>query len=236
MIEIENLVKTFRRKKAVGELSLSLEKGGFMVVFGPNGSGKTTLIKLIATLLKPTSGAIEVNGIDTAENGPEARKHIGLLSHDTYLYEELTGIENLRFYTRLYGIPWSEAREKEMERMLEAVGLLHRKDDRVGTFSRGMKQRLAIIRANVHGPRVLLLDEPYTGLDSRACETLNKMLLEFRAAGKTVLMSTHDMEMGHAMAERLVILKSGRLVLDAPKKDTGLDEFRALYKAHLEGA
>jgi heme ABC exporter ATP-binding subunit CcmA len=236
MIEITKLVKKFGRRRILDDLELRVGKGELLAIFGPNGSGKTTLLKLLSTLIKPTSGSVTMNGQDLRENGVELRKTIGLLGHDTFLYEELSAKENLRFYMRLYRIPFTKAKEKEIERQLENVGLYHRMNDRVGTFSRGMKQRLSILRASVHEPSILLLDEPYTGLDKKGSEMLDGMLRAFHEQGKTIMMTTHDIEKGYNIAERVGILVAGRIVFDAPKDKVGLDGLLTEYGRLVEAA
>jgi ABC-type multidrug transport system ATPase subunit len=236
MIEISNLVKKFGRKRVIDELELEVKDGDFLTIFGPNGSGKTTLIKLISTLLKPSSGTMMVNGHDSGEDGIEIRKSLGLVSHETYLYEELTAKENLKFYMKLYGIPFTKEKDRELDRMLRRVGLLHRMNDKVGTFSRGMKQRLSILRATIHNPKVLLLDEPYTGLDHKARGILNEMLLGFHNEGKTIVMTTHDIDKGYAVSQRLAILVGGKIVLDKQKTEIELENLINEYGKLLEAA
>jgi len=236
MIEAQHLMKDFGRKRVINDLKLDVEEGEFLAIFGPNGSGKTTLLKLLSTLLKPTLGQIKVNGHDAKENGVELRQSIGLVSHETYLYEELTALENLRFYMKLYRVPHTKQKQNEIENLLKQVALYHRMNDPVGTYSRGMKQRLSILRATIHNPKVLLLDEPYTGLDKKGCEVLNKMLTKFNNEGKTILMTTHDIEKGYNVSKRLGILIGGKLIFDTPKSKIGLKELIDTYGGYLEAA
>lgn len=236
MIEIKDLVKDFGKKHTIDNLNLKVDDGEFLTIFGPNGSGKTTLLKLISTLLKPTSGEISINGNDSKENGIELRRSIGMVSHETYLYDELTAMENLRFYTALYGVQLTKEKVSNLKAMLKDVALFHRMNDNVGTFSRGMKQRLAIVRASVHNPKVILLDEPYTGLDRKGCNVLNGMLRRLNASGSTIVMTTHDIEKGYNASKRLAILIGGKIVFDKPKSEIGLDEFISKYGEYLEVA
>jgi heme ABC exporter ATP-binding subunit CcmA len=236
MIEIKDLVKDFGRKHTINRLNLRVNDGDFLTIFGPNGSGKTTLLKLMATLLKPTSGNVSVNGHDSREEGIELRRNIGMVSHETYLYDELTAMENLRFYTALYGVPFTRQKADNLKAMLKDVALYHRMNDNVGTFSRGMKQRLAIIRASVHDPSVILLDEPYTGLDKKGSEVLNGMLSRFNANGRTIIMTTHDIEKGYNACKRLAILIGGKIVFEKSKSEIGLEEFISVYGKYLEAA
>ncbi len=150
-----------------------MEAGEYVTLVGPNGAGKTTLLRILATLIRPTSGTVRIAGMDVARAGPEIRRYIGFLSHRTLLYEDLTAEQNLRFYARLYGIPDASAR---MDELLQRVGLADRRHDLVRTFSRGMQQRLAVARALIHCPSILLLDEPYTGLGPDAAGALQSLL------------------------------------------------------------
>ncbi|UCD92071.1 MAG: ABC transporter ATP-binding protein [Methanobacteriota archaeon] len=233
MIEIENLVKKFGRKRVIDGVNLTIDKGNFLAILGPNGAGKTTLLNLICTLLRPSSGSILVDKLDTKEDGIEVRRKIGVLAHVSYLYDDLSALENLKFYGKMYGI---KLKEERIKRLLSRVKLLHRMNDMVGTYSRGMKQRLSIARAVVHDPDVLLLDEPYTGLDLNGCEILNEMLLELGKQKKTIVMVTHDVERGHEMGERLAVMIDGKMAADFRKEDMGLDEFKRRYRKLLGAA
>ena len=157
-VEVKHLSKVFGTRKAVDDVSFELPEGSFLSIFGPNGAGKTTLLRVLSTLARPTSGEAFVAGIDVREEPDEAREHIGLISHQSMLYPDLTAEENLLLYAKLYGVEDPEARVAEL---LDAVGLAHRKLDLVRTFSRGMTQRVSIARALVHDPDVVFLDEPY---------------------------------------------------------------------------
>jgi ABC-type multidrug transport system ATPase subunit len=170
MISIKNLQKRFGRKVILNKLNLEVDKGDFLVLFGPNGAGKTTLIKILSTLARASSGDVTINGYSMREEGRELRASIGMISHNPFLYDDLTLFENLKFYSKMYGL---KKDEKAIKALIDKVGLLHRLNDRVGEFSRGMKQRAAVARAVIHDPPVLLLDEPYTGLDYRAWDMLS---------------------------------------------------------------
>ena len=170
-LRVEKLVKKFGTRKAADGITFALPQGAFLSVFGPNGAGKTTLLRMLATLARPTSGTIEVLGVDAKEKPDEVRELIGIISHNTMLYPDLTAEENLILYAKLYGVSDPKARAIEL---LDAVGLKARRLDRVRTFSRGMKQRTAIARALVNDPAVVLLDEPYSGLDPHAVEIFGR--------------------------------------------------------------
>ncbi len=189
-------------------INIRIEKGEFLTIFSPNGAGKTTLIKIMSTLVSPTSGKVVIDGIDIKENPIEIRKKIGVISHETYLYHELTATENLRFFGRMYGTPNIENR---IDELIKQVGLAYRKNDRVRTFSRGMKQRLSIARALIHDPHILFLDEPYTGLDQHASATFDRILGGMNAHDKTRVLISHDIERGISMCDRAIILTNGHI-------------------------
>jgi heme ABC exporter ATP-binding subunit CcmA len=233
MISIKNLRKSYGRKRILRDMNLDVEKGEFIVLFGPNGAGKTTLIKILSTLARPTSGEVKINGFDIHEESIDVRRSIGVLSHNPLLYEDLTLSENLIFYSRMYSI---KKTDKDILALIKSVGLLHRANDKVGEFSRGMKQRAAVARVVLHNPPVLLLDEPYTGLDYKAWDMLNGMLKKYHEKKITVLLITHNVELGHANGERLAILANGKVAFDCKKKDIDLAAFKEKYRKILEEA
>lgn len=233
MISIKNLHKSFGKKRILRDMNLKIEKGEFFVLFGPNGAGKTTLIKILSTLARPTSGEIEINGFSISEDSMDVRRSIGVLSHNPLLYDDLTLNENLAFYSRMYGL---KKTDKDLFSLIKSVGLLHRSNDKVGEFSRGMKQRAAVARVILHNPQVLLLDEPYTGLDFRAWDMLNGMLKKYHESDKTIFLITHNVELGHANGERLAILANGNVAFDCQKKDIDLTAFKEKYREILEEA
>ena len=211
MIEVYSLVKSFGPRTALAGVDLLVEEGEFLTLVGPNGAGKTTLLRVLATLTRPTSGTVRIAGLDPAKAGDRARRRIGFLSHRTLLYDDLTAEQNLRFYARMYDL------QEDTERipyLTERVGLTARRHDLVRTFSRGMQQRLAVARAVLHQPQVLLLDEPYTGLDPNAAQVLTDLLAELAGEGCIVLLTTHNLERGLAVGRRVAVLAQGRLVYD----------------------
>jgi heme ABC exporter ATP-binding subunit CcmA len=232
MIEIKDLHKRFGRKRILRGLNLEVGKGEFIVLFGPNGAGKTTLIKILSTLSRPTSGEVIINGFHISEDSAEVRGSIGVLSHNPLLYDDLTLKENLTFYSGMYGL---KKNNEEIMSLIRDVGLLHRSNDLVGEFSRGMKQRAAVARVILHDPPVLLLDEPYTGLDFKAWDMLNGMLAKFHGNAKTILLITHNVELGHLVGERLAILDRGEIAFDCLKKDIDIVAFKEQYRAIMEG-
>jgi heme exporter protein A len=232
MIEIRGLAKSFGHKAVLKGIDLEVTDGQFLTLVGPNGAGKTTLIRILATLSKATSGTVLVGGFDLADEPVDIRRHIGLVSHQTLLYGDLTPDENLRFYGRMYDVLDLEGR---IEAVLQQVGLEGRRRDPVRTFSRGMQQRLAIARAALHQPSVLLLDEPDTGLDQHAAEMLHELLATVGTQGRTVLMTTHNLERGLSMGDRVAILAGGRIAYEADQSTLDIEGFRENYYRSVRG-
>ncbi len=229
VIQVEALKKTYGHQAALKKVGFSADAGESVVIFGPNGAGKTTLIKIIATIIRPTAGRVRVNGLDP-EAEPEAiRRSIGVITHQTFLYGNLTAYENLVFYARLYDVPDAATRIREMA---QVVGLATRMEDRVSTFSRGMQQRLSIARALLHRPTVLLLDEPETGLDQQAITILREAMQLEAGVRRTILMTTHNMERGLEMSNRLLILSRGTICHDCSTADLSVPALRELYETH----
>ena len=212
LIETHALTKAYGWQPVLKKLDLSIERGEFVALLGPNGSGKSTLLRLIAGLSKPTAGTIRVGGWELPREAAAVRAQIGLVSHKPLLYDNLTAYENLLFFCRLYALDDHNGRIK---RGLERVGLTKRSADLVRTYSRGMLQRLSIARALLHEPDVLLMDEPYTGLDVDAATTLDGLMREAHADGHTILMTTHELERAATLASRAVILSRGVISYDA---------------------
>jgi heme exporter protein A len=203
-----HLTKRFGRSSALKEIDFELERGRCHVLFGRNGAGKSTLLLIAATLLRPSSGEIFYDGDRYEDLGDDVRRRIGLVSHQSFLYPDLTVAENLQFYARLYGSSSGE------EEALSWTDLELRRHSPARSLSRGMLQRLSVARALLHRPKLLLLDEPYTGLDAPSSERLSTKLSDLK--GETsVLLTTHDIERGVALADRISILDAGRIVFDA---------------------
>ena len=213
IIETHALIKAYGLQPVLRKLDLAIEKGQFVTLLGPNGSGKSTLLRLLAGLSKPTSGTITVGGWELPREAAAVRAQIGMVSHKSLLYENLTGRENLLFFCRLYGLDDHEGRIKQG---LERVGLAKRGGDLVRTYSRGMLQRLSIARALLHDPQVLLMDEPYTGLDQDAAITLDNLMRDAHTDGHTIVMTTHELDRAATLAERAIILTRGTVGYDAP--------------------
>lgn len=216
MIAINGLVKQYGLNPVLRGVNLDVAEGEFVTLVGPNGAGKSTLMGIVATLLRPTSGEVRVGGWQLPEQADRVRRHIGLVSHNSLLYRDMTAAENLAFFARLYRLPDAETR---VTAALRKVGLFARQRDPVGTFSRGMVQRLTIARATLHEPDVLLLDEPYTGLDQEATQLLDGLLREESGRGRTILMITHDLGHGLGLADRLAILHGGRIAREVTRAE-----------------
>ena len=225
-LEVKKLTKVFGDRKALDNVSFSLPQGAFLSIFGPNGAGKTTMLRMLSTLARPTSGAIRVMGLDAKEDSDKVRDHIGLISHNSMLYPDLTAMENMMFVARLYGIIDPEARVREL---LRAVELDHRRFDMVRTFSRGMTQRLSIARALINDPDVVFLDEPYAGLDPHAVEIFDELIGGLREE-RTFVMVSHDLQKGFSACTHAMMLARGRVMVCAPKDELDFDEFKGLYR------
>lgn len=228
MIEARKLTKSFGPRTALAGVDVSIDAGEFVTLVGPNGAGKTTLLRILATLSRPSTGTVLIAGLDAGREGERVRQQIGFLSHRTLLYDDLTAEQNLRFYARMYEVAEDSVR---IESLLERVGLDMRRHDRVETFSRGMKQRLAVARAVLHEPQVLLMDEPYTGLDPQAVETLTDLLVGLSREGRAILLTTHRMSRGLAVGGRVLVLHEGRLVYDQPREAIRPGTFVEMYRA-----
>ena len=228
MIEAIAVTKAFGLRPVLRGVDLRVSEGEFLTLFGPNGAGKTTLLRILSTLSRPTTGQVRIGGYVLPQQAGAVRSILGVVSHQPLLYGDLSAEENLRFYARMYGLP-PDVQETRIPEVIEAVGLRRRTMDLVRTFSRGMQQRLAIARAILHDPQVLLLDEPYTGLDQDAAAILDTVLREVATQGRTVVMTTHDLARGLAMGDRVAILSKGKIAYDAPSSALGVVAFADLY-------
>jgi heme exporter protein A len=230
IIEVRHLTKRFGPKVVLRNLELSVEEGEFVALLGPNGAGKTTLLRILASLSKPTLGEVWIAGYRLSDQAAWVRRRLGVVSHQPLLYGDLSAEENLRFYARLYGLKNAEVRIREI---LNLVGLWARRRDLVRTFSRGMQQRLAIGRAILHDPEVLLLDEPHTGLDQEACDMLDHLLRQIAALGRTVVMTSHDLARAADLASRFDVLSGGRIQASARREDLIGDALLTFYRQAL---
>jgi heme exporter protein A len=232
-VEVSALEKWYGAQPALRGIDFSLAAGEFVTLFGPNGAGKTTLLRLLTGAARPTRGAVRVAGFDPADGDSEARRTIGLLSHQTFLYPGLSAAENLDFYARLYGLDDRRARVLDA---LESVELADRAKDRVRTFSRGMQQRVALARTLLHDPSVVLLDEPYTGLDPHAAAVLRATLERLRDGNRTVLLVTHNLSQGLELADRVVVQVDGRWISDEPRASIDAGSWERVYTERVAAA
>lgn len=225
-ITVTDVGRHFGRRKALSQISFDCDAGDIVGLLGPNGSGKSTLLAILATLLMPSTGRVAFGGHTTHAAGAALRGRLGLLGHDLYLYPELTARENLLFFARLYGVPDARA---QVDRSLAHADLRDRADDQVIAFSRGMRQRLALERALVHRPRLLLLDEPFTGLDQASAEALVARLKGLQAERCLIVLATHDLDVAEGLLTRALYLRNGRLVRD----DRDGSDLRARYRSAM---
>ncbi|MBN2385855.1 MAG: heme ABC exporter ATP-binding protein CcmA [Anaerolineales bacterium] len=226
MIKVRKLVKRFGLKTVLRGLDFEVRTGEFVALLGPNGAGKTTFLRILASLSRPTLGELRVAGYPLPSQAAAVRARLGVVTHMPLLYGDLTAEENLRFYARMYGLGQADIRLAEV---LELVGLSARRRDLVRTFSRGMQQRLAIGRAILHDPEVMLFDEPHTGLDQEACDMLDRILREVAARGRTVVMTSHDLARVEDLASRFDVLSRGVITASAGRDGLGgnlLDFYR----------
>ncbi len=230
MIEVRKLVKRFGLKTVLRGLDFTVQPGEFVALLGPNGAGKTTFLRILASLSRPSLGEVRVAGYSLPNEAAQVRARLGVVSHMPLLYPDLTAEENLRFYARMYGLEDQSARVTEV---LEMVGLEKRRGDLVRTFSRGMQQRLAIGRAVIHDPEVMLFDEPYTGLDQDASEMLDEVLKSVAARGRTVVMTSHDLARAEDLATRFDILSRGVIAASTNQAELKNTNLLAYYKQAL---
>ena len=209
-VQLVDVSRHFGRRRAVSKVSLTVRSRDIVGLLGPNGAGKSTLIGMLATLVAPTSGGVTYGGKSARALGPALRRSIGLLAHELYLYPELSARQNLEFFARLYGLDAHET----VDRALTSAGLADRADDDVAGFSRGMRQRLALERALLHRPRLVLMDEPFTGLDDAAVGLVRTRLLTLAGGGALVVLATHDLDLADGLVTRVAIARDGRLVAD----------------------
>ena len=227
VIEADRLVRAFGARRAVDDVSFALDAGACLALFGPNGAGKTTLLRVLAGLLRPTGGRARIAGIDLP-GGAAARRRIGFISHASMLYAALTARENVEFAARLFGVPDVRA---AAERALGEMRLADRADTAVRALSRGMQQRVSIARAMVHEPSVVLLDEPFTGLDAAGAAALSDALATLRASGATLVLVTHNLEEGLGLATHAAISIAGGVVCYEERAGVDASSYAGAYRA-----
>jgi heme exporter protein A len=231
VIEVKKLVKRFGLKTILKGMEFSAEPGEFIGLLGPNGAGKTTFLRILASLSRQTLGMVKVAGFHLPQQAAGVRANLGVLSHQPLLYGDLTGEENLQFYGRMYSVEHLDARILEV---LDLVDLTTRGKDLVRTYSRGMAQRLAIARAVIHDPSILLLDEPYTGLDQDASTMLDTVLKQIAAQGRTVVMTSHDLVRSAELGTRFDVLSRGKIIASARREEIPQDGLLAFYRRAIQ--
>ena len=228
-VRLRSVSKAFGTKPVLRKVDLAVPRGQAVCLFGVNGAGKSTLLRIVAGLLRPDAGAVTINEFDIREHPEAAKRQLGMISHASMAYPELTVHENLAFAARLYGVP---NRSGRIEELLTGTELMSFRHDRAGILSRGLLQRLAIARALLHQPAVLLADEPFTGLDAGAASRLRAIFEQFVQDGGTILMTTHDTRMGLRCCQRAVVLDQGVLILDVMKDRIDSDRFADDYLSY----
>jgi heme ABC exporter ATP-binding subunit CcmA len=224
------VTKRYGKVMALRGIDLQLARGRCLGIFGPNGAGKTTLLRMLSTLARPSSGMMMVAGFDVLRQAEKVRPLLGVLSHRTFLYQHLTGFENLHFYGRMFGV---KSLPDRIDTVLESVGLKQHAQQLVGTYSRGMQQRLAIARAILHHPQLLLFDEPFTGLDQQAVSYVQSLLKQLLSTESTIIVSTHDLQRGLELCDEIVIQLQGRIVHRCATLDLDARSFERLYTDHV---
>jgi heme ABC exporter ATP-binding subunit CcmA len=232
LVHLSGVRKAFGTALVLDDIALDVRAGEAVAMLGANGAGKTTLLKLVATVWRPSRGIVMVAGHDCRRDADGARRHVALVGHGSQLYEDLTARENLKFWATLHGHP---ADGRQLGEALAAVELDGVSDERVRTFSAGMKRRLSLARVAVASPRVLLLDEPSAGLDQRGRKWLEAFLQAFKANGGALILATHGLGRELGVADRISILANGRIVLDTPRAALSADDVLRLYALHAEG-
>ena len=227
-VRATGLTKRYGVRAVLRGVDLEIPTGQTVVMFGPNGAGKTTLLRVLSTLTRPAKGSLVIDGLNGEHDAIEVRSRIGVLAHQPYVYDSLTGRENLQFFARMFEVPDPVAR---IDELLDTVELRERGDDRVGTYSRGMLQRIALARAILHRPTVLLLDEPDTGLDPASIRLLEGVLYAHAEGGGSTLMTTHDLGFGLRSADRVVVLAGGRIAIDEPASQVSSSQIESLMGA-----
>lgn len=216
IISVKGLTRTFNDFLALRGVDVDISAGERVAVLGPNGAGKTTLLKILSSAITSSSGEVTIKSIRLKDKNPEVRRYIGVVSHQTFLYQELTAYENFMFYCRMYDVPDKDQRIKEI---IDSVDMTPRLHDRVSTLSRGMQQRLSIGRALLHNPEILLLDEPDTGLDWHSLSSLWEIMNREDGVNRTVIFTTHNLNRGCALSNRIIIMNRGKIIHDSPSSE-----------------
>ena len=226
-IHVHGLTKHYGNRPVLRAVDLELPWGEVLSLFGPNGAGKTTLIRLLAGLSRATAGSISIGGFDSERRGLDVRRLLGVVTHQTFLYDELTAKENLRFYARMYGLGNADHR---IEEVAATLGITTYLNARVRTLSNGMQKRVSLARAVLHRPRLLIFDEPEAGLDQEALGLVEEMLEAHRSEGGSAIVTTHNVERGLSIADRVIILSNGRISYDEEARAIEAGTFRETYR------
>ncbi|NIP29941.1 MAG: ATP-binding cassette domain-containing protein [Candidatus Dadabacteria bacterium] len=228
-MELKGVQKSYGLTTALRDINLSVKKGEFLTLFGPNGAGKSTLLGILSTLIKPTHGNAVISNLDLNKDKSGIRKKIGFIAHNHMLYESLSAFENLKYFGVFYDLVDLESRCNEI---LKRVGLYERRAGLVKTFSSGMKQRLTVARALLHEPEILLLDEPYNGLDQSGIKVFTDIIKSFKDKGYTIILTTHNLDEGLELSDRIAIINRGSIVHDSYEK-YDKDSFKSIYESVL---
>ncbi len=230
-LEVSNVSKDFGRIIALRGVTFSVQSGEFVSILGRNGAGKTTLLNIMSGVSRPSAGSVQLFGTDPTHRVNKAK--LAVISHEMFLYGNLTAMENLEYYSQMYNVPDSN---KRIETVLQDVELTHRRFDLVATYSRGMTQRLTIARALLHEPSLLLLDEPFTGLDQHAIGMLITLLKRQKEMGRTILLTTHDLHTAVELSHRYLVIAKHKIVKDGLIKDTNPENIREAFFSSEAGA
>ena len=225
-IEAHGLEKSFGEHRALRGIDLKVSRNERIVIFGPNGAGKTTLLKILSTLAKPSAGSVRLDDIDIRDKPAQIRRKVSLVSHQTFLYDNLTVYENLKFYGKMYDVADLEKRIREVISWVQLESRLH---DRAGTLSRGLQQRASMARAVLHNPSILFLDEPEVGLDPHASAIVKDVLGNISSGSRTVVMTTHNLDRGLELGDRIAIIDRGKIVYQAFRHELSNVDFRQVY-------
>lgn len=239
MIYTENLTKYFDDFLAVDSVNLDVRQGQVLVLLGPNGAGKTTTVRMLTSILKPSSGTARVAGYDVIREAEQVRASVGVLTEHHGLYGRMNAVEYLEFYSALYGLDKEKARQ-QIDRLLDLFDLTHAREQRLGEYSKGMRQKLALVRALIHDPPVLLLDEPTSAMDPESARMVRDSIRNLRSAQRTILMCTHNLSEAEALADQIAIIRRGKIILnDTPANIKrillGPDEYEVRLVGSLNG-
>jgi len=229
-INIENLSKSFGFKKVLDNINLQFNKGDFVTIFGPNGAGKTTLIRILSTIIKSDTGTITISDYHIRKQVTDIRKIIGLLSHESFLYQNLTVSENLKFFGKLYNL---ENLDESILFKLNKLGVYSKRNELIRNLSNGIKQRISIVRSIIHDPKIILLDEPFVGLDIEGSTFLLELLNDFKNESKTAFVTTHDLKLGLHECSNVVVLNKGKIKMNERIENIDILNFEETYKKLL---